>query len=510
MSVMPNILFVQTDQLTVDVLSAYGQPVAITPAIDRLAAGGTVFENFYCNFPLCAPSRASMSTGMLASRIGAFDNAAELPASIPTYAHYLRQAGYYTSLCGKMHFVGPDQLHGFETRRTTDIYPGDFTWSPDWSKTGFDGATDSRVLTDSGVVGRSVQLDYDEETTHQAVQEIYDCARREDGRPFFLQVSYTHPHDPYLCRQRHWDLYENIDIPAPRTGMLSGDDADAHSRRILAQHGFDNADVSDDDIAKARRAYCGSVSFIDAQLEELMAALEESGQKDNTVVIFTSDHGEMLGERGLWLKKTFFEPSLRVPMIISAPGHMVAGRVATPASLVDLLPTFMALATAAGWGGAVEDLDGQDLCRLTAQPDDPDRPVYAELLSEGILAPIFMIRRGRYKLVTSKGDPDMLFDLERDPDEHHNLAGHPEHADLLASLRAEAHAKWDSDALSDAIRLSQRRRHLIRDAHIKGTPPQWDFVPAPMDDSRWYRGHGNYNDWAMDYLPSQNTPSKQD
>ena len=134
-----------------------------------------------------------------------------------------------------MHFVGPDQLHGFETRRTTDIYPGDFTWSPDWSKTGFDGATDSRVLTDSGVVGRSVQLDYDEETTHQAVQEIYDCARREDGRPFFLQVSYTHPHDPYLCRQRHWDLYENIDIPAPRTGMLSGDDADAHSRRILAR-----------------------------------------------------------------------------------------------------------------------------------------------------------------------------------------------------------------------------------------------------------------------------------
>ena len=501
MSATPNILFVQTDQLTVDVLAAYGQPVAVTPAIDRLAAGGTVFENFYCNFPLCAPSRASMSTGMLASRIGAFDNAAELPASIPTYAHYLRQAGYYTSLCGKMHFVGPDQLHGFETRRTTDIYPGDFTWSPDWSKTGFDGATDSRVLTDSGVVGRSVQLDYDEEITHQAVQEIYDCARREDGRPFFLQVSYTHPHDPYLCRKRHWDLYENIDIPPPRTSMLSGDDADPHSRRILAQHGFDDADVSNEDIAKARRAYCGSVSFIDEQLEQLLAALEESGQKDNTVVIFTSDHGEMLGERGLWLKKTFFEPSLRVPMIISAPGQMASGRVTTPASLVDLLPTFMAFATGAGWDEAVEDIDGADLCALTAQPEDANRPVYAELLSEGILAPIFMIRRGKFKLVTSQGDPDMLFDLEADPEERHNLADSPEQASLLADMRAEAHAKWDSEALSDSIRLSQRRRHLIREAHAQGTPPHWDFVPAPMDDNRWYRGRGNYNDWAMDYLP---------
>ena len=206
------------------------------------------------------------------------------------------------------------------------------------------------MLTDSGVVGRSVQLDYDdEETTHQAVQEICDSARREDGRRNFLQVSYTHMIP--ICVASGIGIYENIDIPAPRTGMLSGDDADAHGRRILAQHGFDNADASDDDIAKARRAYCWSVSFIDAQLEQLMAALEESGQKDNTVVIFTSDHGEMLGERGLWLKKTFFEPSLRVPMIISAPHRMTSGRVTTPASLVDLLPTFMALATEAGWSG---------------------------------------------------------------------------------------------------------------------------------------------------------------
>ena len=503
---MPNILFVQTDQLTIDVLGAYGRPYAVTPTIDRLAANGVVFDNFYCNFPLCAPSRASMMTGMLASRIGAFDNATELPASIPTYAHYLREAGYYTSLCGKMHFVGPDQLHGFETRRTTDIYPGDFAWTPDWSQTGFHGATDARVLTDSGVCARSVQLDYDDEVSHRAVQEIFDCAQRDDGRPFFIQVSYTHPHDPYLCRQEHWDRHDDIDIPLPRTGMPTAGENDPHSRRLLAQHGFDKADVPNEVIRQARRAYCGSVSYIDDQLARLLAALEESGQREDTIVIFTSDHGEMLGERGLWLKKTFFEPSLRVPMIISAPGRFTAGRVTTPGSLVDLLPTFMGLATGgdrhAAWDDAVDGLDGADLCPIIeTDRHDTERQIHAEMLSEGILAPIFMIRQGHYKLVTSIGDPDLLYDLGSDPDEHHNLADDPDHADRLASLRGIAHDKWNSDALANAIRLSQKRRHLIRGAHANGTSPSWDYHPVPPDDTRWYRGHGNYNDWAMDYLP---------
>ena len=504
---MPNILFVQTDQLTIDVLGAYHRPLAITPAIDRLAADGVVFDTFYCNVPLCAPSRASMMTGMLGSRIGAFDNGTELPASVPTYAHYLRQAGYYTSLCGKMHFIGPDQLHGFETRRTSDIYPGDFAWTPDWSQGGFHGATDSRVLTDSGVCARSVQLDYDDDVTHQAVQEIFDCARREDGRPFFLQVSYTHPHDPYLCRQDHWDRYEGVNIPLPRVEMPASDQNDPHSRRLLAQHGFDRAGVSPEVIQQTRRAYCGSVSYIDDQLATLVAALEDSGQRNDTVIVFTSDHGEMLGERGMWLKKSFFEPSARVPLIISAPDRFAPdrfarGHVTTPGSLVDLLPTFMGFATGGEWEGAVDRLDGTDLRRFMAgDVVEPDRPVYAEMLFEGIPAPIFMIRRGRYKLVTGTGDPDMLYDLETDENECRNLAEDPAHAKVLASLRAEADSMWDSEGLAATIRQSQSRRHLIRAAHAVGAAPSWDFRPSPLADDRWYRGVGNYNDWAMDYLP---------
>ena len=381
---MPNILFVQTDQLTIDVLNAYHRPLALTPAIDRLAADGVVFDTFYCNVPLCAPSRASMMTGMLGSRIGAFDNGTELPASVPTYAHYLRQAGYYTSLCGKMHFIGPDQLHGFETRRTTDIYPGDFAWTPDWSQSGFHGATDSRVLTDSGVCARSVQLDYDDDVTHQAVQEIFDCARRDDGRPFFLQVSYTHPHDPYLCRQYHWDRYEDSDIPPPQVDMPAPEDNDPHSLRLLAQHGFDRADVPPEAVLRTRRAYCGSVSYIDDQLARLVAALEDSGQRDNTVIVFTSDHGEMLGERGMWLKKSFFEPSARVPLIISAPDRFAPGRVATPPEDNDPhslrllaqhgfdradVPPEAVLRTRRAYCGSVSYIDDQ-LARLVAALED--------------------------------------------------------------------------------------------------------------------------------------------
>ncbi len=504
MADQPNILFMQVDQLTIDVLSCYDNDVAKTPHLDALAERGVVFRNAYCNYPLCAPSRFSMAAGLLASRIGAYDNACEFPASLPTYAHYMRALGYRTCLSGKMHFVGPDQLHGFERRLTTDIYPGDFAWTADWRVEGFEGATDIRMLTTSGLCARSVQIDYDEDVTHRAVQEIYDCARSTEDRPFFLQVSWTHPHDPYLSLRKHWDLYDPADIPPPRTGMPSHNENDPHSLRVLRQHGLADADIPPETVQRARRAYCGTVSYIDDNIGKLLEALRESGQSENTVIVFCSDHGEMLGERGLWLKKTFFEPATRVPLVIYAPDHLKPGRCDTLCSLVDLLPTFAAFGSGGAWDGAVEPLDGSDLTAIAAS-GTMERKVYAELLCEGILAPIFMLRREDWKFITSTGDPDMLFDVRNDPDERHNLAASADHADIRAGFLAEAHALWDSNALSNDIRKSQRRRLLIRDAHRRGEAPDWDFDAGGEDEGRWYRGKGNYNDWAFDYLPPSDT-----
>ena len=500
----PHILFIQTDQLAANVLGAYGDPICQAPNIDGLAETGVVFDTAYCNFPLCAPSRFSMATGLLASKIGAFDNAAEMPASIPTYAHYMRGLGYQTCLSGKMHFVGPDQLHGFEKRLTSDIYPSDFEWTADWEATGFKGATDIRMLTQSGICARSVQIDYDDEVTHRAVREIYDVARSSDERPLFLHVSYTHPHDPYLCKREHWDRYDGHAVPPPRVGLLGEGVADPHSLRVLRQHGLADADIAEDVVMRARRAYYGSVSYIDDQVGALLKALSASSLADNAVIIFSSDHGEMLGERGLWLKKTFFDQALRVPLIINAPGRFAPGRVRELASLLDLLPTCASLGSDGAWQDPVEPLDGADLTGYLSTGDkDPERSVYAELLCEGILAPIFMIRRGRFKFITSKGDPDQLYDLQADPDELVNLAAEAAHAETVAALRREAEARWDSDALSAEIRLSQKRRLFVRRAHAKGLKPAWDHVPGAGDDPNWYRGGENYNDWAFSYLPDE-------
>ena len=232
------------DQLTAFALKAYGGEVCKTPHLDALASQSILFENAYTPYPLCAPARFSMMSGRLPSRIGAYDNGAEFAASIPTIAHHLRAAGYYTCLSGKMHFVGPDQFHGFEERLTTEIYPADFSWTPT-SSYGDISTDDERryragvstmdTVYDAGPLARSMQIDYDEDVTHCAIREIYRLARCSDRRPFFLTVSLTHPHDPYVITREYWDLYTDADIAPPRVGFIALDDRDPHSRSLYYQ-----------------------------------------------------------------------------------------------------------------------------------------------------------------------------------------------------------------------------------------------------------------------------------
>src|ERR1700690_1142542 len=226
----PNFLILMADQLTALALPAYGNRVAKTPHIDALAAAGVVFDSFYCNSPLCAPSRYSFLAGRQISAIGAYDNAAEFPAQIPTFAHCLRRAGYQTVLSGKMHFCGPDQLHGFEERLTTDISPADFGWTPDWTRPEHRPSWYHNMssVRQAGVCVRTNQVDFDDEAAFMAERAIFDIARSRDRQPFLLVASFSHPHDPFAVPQRYWDHYgdENIDMPAP------GDALDAHSRRL--------------------------------------------------------------------------------------------------------------------------------------------------------------------------------------------------------------------------------------------------------------------------------------
>lgn len=234
MSAGPNILLIMADQMAGPALPSAGRPVVRAPNTQSLAEGGVVFDSAYCNRPLCAPSRACMLTGQLASRIGAFDSAAEFPAAVPTIGHYLRDLGYRTILCGKMHFTGPDQLHGFEERLTTDICPADFGWTLDWERPEHRPSRYHNMLSivQAGTCQTSNQIDFDEEVAFRGVRKIYDLARAEDERPFCLYVSFTHPHDPFAITQEYWDRYGHDEIDLPAVPPLPVDQLEPQSRRL--------------------------------------------------------------------------------------------------------------------------------------------------------------------------------------------------------------------------------------------------------------------------------------
>jgi choline-sulfatase len=433
-------------------------------------------------------------SGQLPSRTGVYDNAAEFPSSTPTFAHHLRRLGYRTVLCGKMHFVGPDQLHGFEERLTTDIYPADFGWTPDWTK------PDERIdwwyhnlasVTQAGVAEITNQLEYDEEVAHFARQRIFDLARAPDGRPFCLTISFTHPHDPYVMRQKYWDLYAEHQIPMPARHISYGEQ-DPHARRILDSCDFSHFNVRDEQVRDARRAYFAAISYLDEKIGELLEVLSACRLDENTIVLFTSDHGDMLGERGLWFKMNFFEGSARVPLMIHAPGRFGSRSVSEPTSLLDVLPTLVELA-----GGSVAEiptpLDGQSLVSLASGQAEPGRGVVAEYAAEGSTAPMVMIRAGPFKFIYSQPDPPLLFNLLNDPEERENLADDPAHVRLVERFRVVLADRWDLDAFTKEVLASQARRRLVYEALRNGSYFPWDFQPLRLASERYMRNHMDLN-----------------
>ena len=484
----PNILVIQLDQMTPGALPPYGHPLVKAPHIAGLADEGVVFENAYCNFPLCVPSRMSMLAGRYTSAIGQWDNAIELPASVPTLAHYLRSVGYHTVLCGKMHFIGPDQVHGFNERITTDIYPANFAWTPDWivgeryRPTGIN----PRAVVEAGVCARSLQIDYDDEVEHAGIQKIYDLARFNKESPFLLWVSFTHPHSPFVTTRKYWDLYDHDAIDMPKVGPIPVEEQDAMSRMLHYGHAQDLLTITDDHVRNARHAYYGMTSYMDDKVGRILATLEEMDLAENTVVVLTADHGEMLGERGGWFKQYFYEPSTGVPLIVRAPGRYRPGRASELVSLVDLLPTFMDIATNGNAPEPASPLDGNSLTGLLNDGDSGwDNKVISEYTGEGVSAPCRMIRRDNYKYIYTHGHPPLLYDLDRDPLEIDNLAGRPETAEIEARLAAEIMQDYDPEAVNEACIQSQKERLFIQKA-TDGIP-SWAYIARAGDDARYVR-----------------------
>lgn len=489
----PNILFIMADQMAAPILPLHdaASPVQM-PNLMKLAEQAVVFDSAYCNSPLCAPSRFTLVSGRLPSKIGAYDNAADFPADVPTYAHYLRRLGYRTALSGKMHFCGPDQLHGYEERLTSDIYPADYGWAVNWDEPDVRASwyhNMSSVLQ-AGPCVRSNQLDFDEEVVFKARQYLYDHVRMTPDQPFCLTVSMTHPHDPYTIPREYWDRYEDVDIPLPRQHLEQAEQ-DPHSQRILKVIDLWDKPLPEDKIRDARRAYFGACSYIDDNIGKLLKTLEECGLAEDTLIVFSGDHGDMLGERGLWYKMHWFEMSARVPLLVHAPKRFAAHRVSQSVSTLDLLPTLVELA-----GGQVEqglELEGHSLLPHLQGKGGHDE-VLGEYMAEGTVSPLMMIRRGPWKFVYSEQDPLLLFNLDNDPLECQNLAESSEHKGILAGFLAEARERWDIPAIHAATLASQRRRRLVAEALSQGKLTSWDHQPMVDASQQYMRNHIDLDD----------------
>jgi choline-sulfatase len=275
----------------------------------------------------------------------------------------------------------------------------------------------------------------------------------------------------------------------PRIKPIVYGDLDAHSRRLYDVAAVGDYEVTDADVRSSRHGYYASISYIDSLVGQLLETLASCGLADSTIIALTSDHGDFLGERGLWYKMSFLEYSARVPFVISGERFFEPRRVETPASLADVLPTLCDIATN-GKAALARPVDGQSLYpRLHGAAERSSNAVFGEYLAEGALAPIYMLRRDKWKFIRSETDPDQLFDLKNDPDELNNLAKNPELGSLVAGFTALLAGRFDPADTKRRVMESQKARHMLFAALKRGDYFPWDFQPLREASEQYTRNH---------------------
>jgi len=436
---------------------AYGHPLVQTPHLDRLAADGVLFQHAYCNSPLCVPSRMSFMTGRYVHHIGTWDNASPLASDAATWAHLLRAAGYDAVLSGKQHFIGPDQLHGFRAQLARDLHAEHEHPIFSWAEGTRVAPAPWPALAKAGP-GTTIEIEVDDQVEAAALAYLRAPERRE--RPWALCVSFIAPHFPLVVPERFWRRYppETVDLPHIPPGHLERQHPVYQRLRAM----FGMVDFPEALVRRGRAAYYGLITYLDEKIGRLLDTLDETGQRQNTLVIYTADHGEMAGEHGMWRKSNFYEQAARVPLVLRWPEALPAGRrVPQVVSLVDVVATML---DAAGVP-PVSPLDGESLLPLArGEAMEWKDEAFSEYLAHGVARPMAMLRRGRYKLNYSLDDPPELYDLEADPGEFDDRAADPAYAAIREDLRARLLAHWDPIELERRVRQSQQERLLIRAA----------------------------------------------
>ena len=482
----PNLLVIMSDQHSPHLLGCAGEAVVRTPHLDRLAARGVRFSAAYCQAPLCVPSRMSFLTGQQPSALRVWTNACLLASDVPTLAHGLGAAGYATALCGRMHFRGPDQRHGFRERLVGDVI-GSYVGGPgpSFGHVPLATATMRRESLDHAGPGRTSYMAFDADVTAAAEAYLRSRARRAPGAgggPFCLVVGYVLPHAPYICPRPLFEHYHRL-VDAPRLPPDYVRRLHPAVRLWRERRGVDAISAAQARVARA--AYFGLVELLDGNVGRLLGALEETGLAGTTAVVYTSDHGEMAGEHGLWWKTTLYEGSAGVPLLWSWPGRFAGGAtVSVPVGLLDVAPTLLDLAGApalphatgrsllpslrGGAAGAAGDAGG-------AGPE----AVYAEIVPGLGSPPARMVRRGAWKLATYHGYPTpQLFHLEDDPDELDDRGADPACAAVREELLDLALRGWSGEVIEETLRQRAADHRLLTAWHRAQEPPDPDYWPA--------------------------------
>lgn len=436
----PNVLFVLSDQHNYRFRGDYDGPGAEpvnTPTLDRLAASGTTFERAYCPMPLCTPSRLCMLTGRTVRGAGAWTNGSMLRDELPTVPESFADAGYDTALVGKMHLGGDTQFGGFEDRPYGDLLGGNgHQYEPVSPE---DRHGEGYPIEDAGYTEFPESQLQEGNVLRESVAWLREQAHESPEDPWFLCASVSRPHPPYTVPPRHFERYWPDGVTEPRrTGP----------------------DGVDEDTMRARAAYFGCVDYLDELLGDLVAMLDAGGFLEDTVVVYTTDHGEMAGEGGAWGKARPRDDAARVPLTVSTPAHRrgdrAAASVETPVSLVDLYPTLCGLAGV----DAPADLDGVDLSSAVETGTEPERgPVHVESFHGGD-HDYRAVVDGDLKYVHVRDAEDRLYDLAADPTEENDVREDPDYADDAARLRAAAEVDFetvDAERAADRAALADRR-----------------------------------------------------
>ncbi|HVF65728.1 MAG TPA: sulfatase-like hydrolase/transferase [Casimicrobiaceae bacterium] len=450
-----NVLVVMSDEHNPKFLGAAGHPYIATPNLDALAARGTRFTQAYTTCPICVPARAAFATGRYVHEIGFWDNGDAYDGSVPSWHHALREAGHRVVSIGKLHFRGrPGDDHGF----SEEIVPmhviegiGDVKGQV---RDDIPVRKGGEKMASYAGPGESSYTVYDRDIAARAQIWLHEEATRAEADPWVLFVSFVAPHFPLIAPPDWYYRYARMNLPMPKQYAKHERPRHPFVDEYARVVDYDPHFASDVDVRRGLAGYSGLVSSMDENVGKVLRALDATGLASSTRIIYTSDHGDNAGARGLWGKSTFYEEASGVPMIVAGPGVPIGRVVDTPVSHVDCAPAILEAAGARPLG----PLSGESLFDV-AQGARPSRPVIAEYHAIGSSGGGTMLRHGRYKYCHYVHAPPQLFDLHNDPEELVDLGGDARHAATLAECEAHLRRILDPDEVD--ARAKSRQGTLV-------------------------------------------------